>query len=280
HVLNTRTYHSAPLFLWEHPGPEKSYRNAQFDDFYSGWERDNYRNTGADIARVTWEKIFRSNITYFWPGLVLAVPALPFVLGDRRMRIPLLTAVLVIVAVSVVIWSNAHYAAPITAVIYLLIVQAIRHLRTIHIRVRPVGIALSRAIVLALVFDTASFTAQRICDPLVWTCYGDVSRQAIADRLAHTPGKHLIMVRYGPEEEHNIHDEWVFNGADIDGAKVLWARELDAEQNAKLLAYFKDRTVWLVTPDGDNTYLEPSTPPGVPLKERSERPLCGGRDSS
>jgi hypothetical protein len=46
----------------------------------------------------------------------------------------------------------------------------------------------------------------------------------------------------------------------------VWARELDAAQNAKLLAYFKDRSVWLVTPDDDNTYLELYTPPGVPLK--------------
>ena len=95
---------------------------------------------------------------------------------------------------------------------------------------------------------------------------GDISRQVIAEKLAQTPGKHLIMVRYGPEDEHNIHDEWVYNGAEIDNAKVVWARELDAAQNAKLLAYFKDRSVWLVTPDNDNTYLELYTPPGVPLK--------------
>jgi hypothetical protein len=58
-----------------------------------------------------------------------------------------------------------------------------------------------------------------------------------------------------------MHDEWVYNGAEIDNAKVLWARELDAEQNAKLLAYFKDRKIWLVTPDADNIYLEPYTTP-------------------
>jgi hypothetical protein len=49
----------------------------------------------------------------------------------------------------------------------------------------------------------------------------------------------------------------VYNGAEIDAAKVLWARELDPEQNANLFAYFKDRKVWLVTPDADNADLEP-----------------------
>ena len=94
HVLNTRVYHSAPLFLWEHPGPEKTYRNAQFEDFYNGWERDNYHITLADIRRVTWEKIFRCGVTYFWPGLLLALPGLPFALRDRKMRLPLVSIAL------------------------------------------------------------------------------------------------------------------------------------------------------------------------------------------
>ena len=63
-------------------------------------------------------------------------------------------------------------------------------------------------------------------------------------------------------EDHNIHDDWVYNGANIDTAKVLWARELSPEQNSKLFAYFKDRQIWLATPDTDNTYLEYYTPPG------------------
>jgi hypothetical protein len=126
---------------------------------------------------------------------------------------------------------------------------------------RPVGVALSRAIVLLLVLDTSINTARGICDPLVWPCEGDPSRAAVISKLEHTPGKHLVMVRY-EKDNHNIHDEWVYNGAEIDNAKVLWARELDAEQNAKLFAYFKDRKIWLVTPDTDNTYLQPYTPPG------------------
>ena len=62
-------------------------------------------------------------------------------------------------------------------------------------------------------------------------------------------------------DDHNIHDEWVYNGADIDGSKVIWARDLDPEQNAKLFAYFKDRQIWLIEPDVDNTEIKPYTPP-------------------
>jgi hypothetical protein len=262
HVLNTRTYHTTPLFLWERPKPEMHYRNQQFEDFYNGWERENYHNNRADAVRVSWEKLFRGGVTYFWPGFLLALPALPFVFRDRRLRLPLITVGIGVVGVFVVIWSAAHYAAPITCAIYLLVVQTIRHLRTMRIGTLPVGLSLSRAIILALMFDAGVNTYRHVCDPLFWACQGDVSRAAIAAKLNHTPGKHLIIVRY--TDDHNIHDEWVYNGAEIDNAKVLWARELTTEQNAKLLTYFKDRKIWLVTPDTDNTYLEPYTPPNAP----------------
>ena len=152
-----------------------------------------------------------------------------------------------------------HYSAPLASVVFLLLIQAMRHVRRVQVKQRPLGLALCAAAVILLPFEVGTVLARHRCDPLQWTCQGDPSRAAIADTLNHTPGKHLIMVRY--EEDHNIHDEWVFNGAEIDSAKVLWARELGPEQNAKLFAYFKDRQIWLVEPDRDNTELIPYQPP-------------------
>jgi hypothetical protein len=135
-----------------------------------------------------------------------------------------------------------------------------RHLHTIRARGWPLGKWLGRAAVVLLVVDTGALVAHRQCDALHWTCQGDPSRAVIQTNLERTAGKHLILVRYEPDN-HNIHDEWVYNGAEIDGAKVLWARELDEQQNTALLAYFKDRQIWLVEPDSDNTELVPYSPP-------------------
>lgn len=259
HVLNTRTYHSTPLFLWEHLKPELTYNNQQFEDFYNGWEREDYQTTWKDAVDVTAEKLARMGVEFFWPGVLFLLPALPFAFLDRRTRLLVATLVLCLAGVFAVIWSAPHYAAPVTCVIYALLAQSVRHLRTMKRKARPVGVALSRALVVLLILSTGVSVACSSCDPLWWTCTGDPSRVAVMKQLLAMPGKHLIVVRYS--EDHNIHDEWVYNGADIDGSKIIWARELGEEQNAKLFAYFKDRRVWLVEPDLDNTTIKPYTPP-------------------
>jgi hypothetical protein len=259
HVLNTRTYHSTPLFLWEHLKPELTYNNQQFEDFYNGWEREDYQTTWKDARDVTAEKLARMGVEFFWPGALFVLPALPFAFRDRRMRLLVVTFFLCLAGVFAVIWSAPHYAAPLICVIYALLAQAVRYLRTMKWKARQTGVALSRALVVLLVISTCVNVARRACDPLWWTCTGDSSRVAVTKQLLDTPGKHLIVVRYS--DDHNIHDEWVYNGADIDGSRIIWARELDKDQNDRLFSYFKDRQVWLVEPDLDNTEIKPYTPP-------------------
>jgi hypothetical protein len=256
HSLNTRTYESAALFLWQHPRAQLHYHNEQFEDFYNNWEPNFYDNSWHDVREVTAQKFILCGSTYVWWGALLLLPALPCVFVDRKLRLPLAAFLFVVAGFLVVIWSGPHYVAPVACVIILFLVQAIRHLRTIRFRGRPVGASLARAAILLLVVDCVSAAAQRSCDPVYWTCTGDSSRVAVIEKLSRLPGKHLVVVRY-QEEEHNLHDDWVFNGAEIDSAKILWARDTTAEQNASLFAYFKDRQIWLIEPDQDNTKLLP-----------------------
>jgi hypothetical protein len=41
----------------------------------------------------------------------------------------------------------------------------------------------------------------------------------------------------------------VHNAADIDGARVVWALDLGADEDAKLMRYYPDRIAWIVEPD-------------------------------
>jgi hypothetical protein len=87
--------------------------------------------------------------------------------------------------------------------------------------------------------------------PSMW--YGTpplgVSRAQVCSTLSRHEDSHLAIVRYAPN--HNALDEWVYNKPDIDAAKIVWAREMDAKSNRELIGYFQGRKVWLVEPDYD-----------------------------
>ena len=72
-------------------------------------------------------------------------------------------------------------------------------------------------------------------------------RATLLNDLQALPGNHLVIVRYSPR--HRPYEEWVYNHADIDGSKIVFAREMSADENRSLLEYFKDRQVWLLEPD-------------------------------
>jgi hypothetical protein len=80
-------------------------------------------------------------------------------------------------------------------------------------------------------------------------------RVFIGNQLARAPGKQLVFVRYWPR--HIFQDEWVYNAADIDGARVVWARDLGAAENEKLRRYYPERTVWVLEPDARPPRLTP-----------------------
>jgi len=120
-----------------------------------------------------------------------------------------------------VIWSNAHYARRSTCFGF----RADRSGDSLLAHVRINGptrghrsIALHRVL---LVLDTGINTARGICDPLL--CPAKATQAALPSyqNSSTRPASTLVMVRY-EEDNHNIHDEWVYNGAEIDNAKVLW----------------------------------------------------------
>jgi hypothetical protein len=253
-VLNHRKYMSTPLFIWEKPR-EMAYPNLQFESFYNvsnldfwteGFEQGPYNS-----LRTFTSEIESAAFAYLWPVLWVPILAAPCFIRDRKIRY-LTFQILVCAAGSLlVVWFLPHYAAPMTASIFLLATQAMRHLRLWRYRSRPVGVGLMRVIGVFAVLALPYHAVQAIRDPGTLSLYDSPvqERVPILRQLESMPGKQLVIVRYSTE--HSPHEEWVYNEADIEGAKVVWAREIPGVDIRPLLEHFEGRKVWLVEPDAD-----------------------------
>src|SRR5947209_9644172 len=90
-------------------------------------------------------------------------------------------------------------------------------------------------------------------------------RISVNEQLAKAAGRQLVFVRYWPN--HIFQNEWVYNAADIDHARIIWARDLGPEQNEMLRRNYPDRTAWLLEPDADPPRLTPYQAKSSPKPE-------------
>jgi hypothetical protein len=81
------------------------------------------------------------------------------------------------------------------------------------------------------------------------------AKRAIREQLLGTPGQDLVFVRY--DTGHSPHEEWVYNGADIDTRPIVWARELGPQADAGIRRYFQGRKAWVVLVDAHPPRLVP-----------------------
>jgi hypothetical protein len=317
------------IFLWQHDKPPIPYANPQFDDFYHNFLPSLYEASWPAAVGQWWYK--STDFWEFFLGPALSVPflALPWIFRERRNRLLLVQFIVSAAGLWVVVYYHAHYAAPLMATLLVLMMQSMRVLRRLRVLDRPVGVGLTRVIVLfslligpvyflqalvpqpnaffgwlhghtalalgiallvLLLLRAASSTIHRrapgrtawfaascefalivlvvlqICE-LQRNLYADAFsyvddvnepfRKPVEDQLAAAPGEHLLLVRYS--QGHNSGEEYVYNQADIDRAKTVWAREIPGRDLTPLFQYFHNRDVWLYEPDEDDSLVRPYT---------------------
>ncbi|MHB8215243.1 MAG: hypothetical protein ACYDDS_04100 [Candidatus Sulfotelmatobacter sp.] len=259
--VDADTYAGAPLFLWQTPPPQNVHQDEVIRAFYR-WELTVFEasRTPSGYLRRAAEESFSWWRFYLDSLLTLPLIALPFVVRQRKMRLPLLICAAMVAGLSVETWHSPHYFAPATCALYLVLVQGMRHLWHCSLVRRPLGRALVRAIpVLACAMILVRLSAVVAHVPIenAWP-RGNLERASIVRQLRNIPGRQLVIVVYGPG--HNLDHEWVYNSADIDAAEVAWARDMGDSGNQELLNYFKDRQVWRVNADASRPQLEPYEP--------------------
>jgi len=256
--VNRGTYAMAPYFLWQTPSPEPVYHDTILRD-YNRWELDQFKQdrTFKGFLRRSAEKFTEWWQFYLGPTLTLPLLALPWAAFDRKLRLPLLILACMFLAFAVQTWTLPHYFAPAAAVLYLVITQCLRHLYVWRWRGRPVGASVVPMIPLLgcalILVRVGAVLAHATIEP-TWP-RGNLNRVAIVQELSRMSGKQLVIVEYGPH--HNIHREWVWNAADIDNSKIVWARDKGDAGNRDLLNYFRDRQVWRLNGDDSPPRLQP-----------------------
>jgi len=257
--ISRETYALAPYFIWQSARPEPAYRHVAMRNFYIGDELKTFRDeTRSAAAFVTtgMRKLFNAGWFYLNIALLPLLLLLPWALRDRRTRFLTAAGIVLAIGLGIETFFIPHYLAPATALIYAILLQSMRHLRLRG----PSGLFLVRAIpvvcvLLAIVRVYAEPLHVELPSVLKqagsWaggTPTAGRERARVAAELESQPGPQLAIVRYVPD---HLYPEWVFNAADIDHSKLIWAREMDPASNRELLNYYKDRKAWLVEPDTD-----------------------------
>jgi len=272
------TYNPVPYFPWQSLKPFPAHSLAVFRSYQDFMvKRYKLSRTAVGLGEIEVAKVFIFCQFFFgfvlFLPLVLAVASIPYGFSWRKIepgaRFLLLICGVTLAGEALPIWFMPHYAAPLTAAIFALVLIAMRRMRPWHWNGKPAGAFLARAVpsvcVLLLALRTAAGPLHLPLPPEwpeagwpIW-CTSTPSnheRAAMLAKLKRYPGRQLVIVHYNPG--HNVgYDEWVYNRADLNSAKVIWAHDMGRVKNEELIHYFKNRHTWLVDADDKPPRLLP-----------------------
>jgi hypothetical protein len=242
-----------------------------------------FRPHGGESLRTYLERLeyrVRYYRFFFLPPLYLALAA--FLPALRQYRFAWVAMALALFALGTNFFPafQVHYIAAVTCLFVLISVTGLAWLGRLTFGGRPAGAEAARLVFFLCVahfffwyglhmFDTGEIS-QAVLPYETWDNinHGNPARRIAVNRqLEQAPGDLLVFVRYAPQ--HIFQEEWVWNAADIDGARVVWARDLGPEEDARLIAYYPARTPLLFEPDARPMRLTRYLPAsGKPAGER------------
>ena len=253
YLVHDKQYVIRSPLLWQNqPNPMPVYSNSVLKEFWTVAAANENQS-----ARDHWLKAHVSDLLtlgHFFLGWPLALSMIAF--ARPMWRDPSARAALLLAAgfYAGVAWDARlfpHYAAPATALIYILAASSLRAIRNAW----PGTFAERRYITCGVLGLFALTTGMAMLSPENRFLFGPVDyhvrskHAAIVEKLEQDPGQHLVLVSYG--SRHDLYEELVFNQADIERSRIVWARSLGPEKDSRLIDHFSGRQVWLLEEDGD-----------------------------
>ena len=253
YIAHEKQYAVLSPLLWKvHASPAPVYSNSFLKEFWLVGDRREKEREHQHIFRT-----HVSDIRELW-RFFLGWPLVLCILGCVRplWRDPAVRSMSVIGAVFYAGGAldgrlYPHYAAPATALFYILAAAAIRALRQAWPGSLTEGVYVSWAAMAVFIVSSGLglLTAENryLFGPIDY--HIRAKHATVEARLEEQPGKHLVFVTYGPR--HELYEELVYNRADIDSSRVVWARSLGSELDQRLVQYYSDRQIWLLEDDGE-----------------------------
>jgi len=217
---------------------------------------------GIDTFATYWAR-WASRLRFYRFFLLapLFLAALAFLVSLREYRFAwvLLTIVAFSLGTNFYPYFYSHYIAALTCLFVLISVVGLERLSRWVVRGNAVGEECARILLFLCAAHFifwyglhASRDEELIAAMTPYETWDNINhadpqgRIGIHHALAASPGEQLVFVRYWPQHQFQ---EWVHNAADIDHARIIWARDLGTDENQKLLRYYPQRTAWLLEPD-------------------------------
>jgi hypothetical protein len=281
YFVNLETYFFVPNFPWSPLRAIPLYHHASMRNHYLKFQPAWYYLARSKPATLLLIKAVVFWLFFLGPALTLPIVAAIANKPQRCLRqcfhgkMRLLSIVFCASCIGLLlpIYFTPHYAAPITCVIYAWVLQAMRRVRLWEWGGRGTGLLLVRALpAICLVMLILPVIRVNAGGPLpkevISTWYSNqlsnFDRAEVLAGLQRESAKQLVIVRY--KREHDPLYEWVYNDADIDAAKIVWAHEMSPAENQELIKYFSNRRVWLLEADAKpprlSEYPIKSLPPG------------------
>ena len=271
YLVYERTYMSAPSFPWLSLKPMPSYSSPAMRNFYEGSALNAFNFAVQHPLSNIFLRIFLFWLFYLGP--ILTVPFLMLLLAlpsgarlsdfSAPMQFLLLIAGASFTGMALPAIFLQHYAAPITALVFTFVLWTMRYLRPLYFGAKPVGLGVTRAIVVScFLLAVVRISAPSLGIPLTrpklttWASenYKFPERPATVSVLKGLGGLHLVFVK-NRIDQNEI--DWVYNAADIDASKIVWACDQGPVKNQELINYFRDRKVWILDPNGTPPTLMP-----------------------
>lgn len=187
-----------------------------------------------------------------WPVAVPGLFAALWLARTRRYGPLVAIAGIGFFCLNLTVFHFAHYAAPFAGLIVLFLVLGWRLL--------AVGVPHRHAaavfVALAAYGSLSALQTFRVSLMPLANIYIGHFRYAMEQQLAGDLDEHVIFVTH-PRVLKEIDPTWVYNKANLDEAKTVWAADFGDAENQKLLAYYPTRTAWRLDLDDRTLTLQP-----------------------